>query len=56
MKRVEVPLYQELNVDGVMEAYGEDELFRKFLPEITAKGKKQHREYLFNVLNTLYPL
>ena len=39
-----------------MEAYGEDELFRKFLPEITAKGKKQHREYLFNVLNTLYPL
>ena len=34
VKRVEVPLFQELNVDGVMEAYGEDELFRKFLPEI----------------------
>ena len=55
VKRIEVPMYEELSVDSLMKAYGQDEKFRSYLPDIVAKGKKQSREYMFNIFNTIYP-
>ena len=48
-------MYDELSVDSIMKVYGEDEKLRSYLPDIVAKGKKQSREYMFNIFNTLYP-
>ena len=48
-------MYDELSVDSIMKVYGEDEKLRSYLPDIVAKGKKQSREYLFNIFNTIYP-
>ena len=48
-------MYEELSVDSLMKAYGQDEKFRSYLPDIVAKGKKQSREYMFNIFNTIYP-
>ena len=48
-------MYDELSVDSIMKVYGEDEKLRSYLPDIVAKGKKQSREYLFNIFHTIYP-
>lgn len=55
VNRIEVPLYDELSVDNMMAEYSRDEEFMTYLPVVKAKGKRQCREYMFNIFNSLYP-
>ena len=55
VKKIEVPHYEELSVKNMMAAYSRDEKFMAYMPEVRAKGKVQHRQYMFDVFNSLYP-
>lgn len=52
VKRICVPLYDELAVVKLWPMMRTDEKFMKYLPSKMAKGRVPDREYFFNVLNT----
>ena len=53
VKRVNVPLYDELSVTKIWPMMKSDELFMRHFPDKLAKGRVPDREYFFNVLYTL---
>ena len=54
VKRICVPLYDELSVIKLWPMLQRDIEFMKFFPEKMAKGRVPDREYFFNILNTLH--
>ena len=52
---VNVPLYQELNVNDVLAMFSHNEEFLKYLPDRMPKGRQIDRTYFFSILNTLEP-
>ena len=52
VKRVCVPLYDELAVVKLWPMMKEDDQFMRHFPSKMAKGRVPDREYFFNVLNT----
>ncbi len=50
---VNVPLYQEINVQDVQQMFSSHKGFMMHLPDRMAKGRQIDRTYFFNVLNTL---
>ena len=53
VKRVNVPLFDELSVVNLWPMMKDDEEFMKFFPSKMAKGRVPDREYFMNVLNTV---
>jgi len=52
VKRICVPLYDELSVIKLWPMMKKDEEFMKFFPTKMPKGRVPDREYFFNILNT----
>ena len=52
VKRIHVPLYDELSVKKLWPMLQSDETFMKHLPSKMAKGRVPDREYFFNLMNT----
>ena len=52
VKRINVPLYDELSVVTLWPMMKEDKEFMVFFPSKMAKGRVPDREYFFNILNT----
>ena len=52
VKRVHVPLYDELSVIKLWPMLQSDETFMRCFPSKMAKGRVPDREYFFNLLNT----
>ena len=52
VKRINVPLYDELSVVKLWPMMQTDEQFMRHFPSKMAKGRVPDREYFFNVLNT----
>ena len=52
---VNVPLYQEINVQDVQKMFSHHKEFMMHLPDRMAKGRQIDRTYFFTVLNTLEP-
>ena len=55
VKRISVPLYDELSVISLWPMMKDDAEFMKYFPSQLAKGRVPDREYFFNILNTLQP-
>lgn len=55
VKRINVPLYDELSVIKLWPMMKADEQLRKHFPEKMAQGRVPDREYFFNILNTFHP-
>ena len=55
VKRISVPLYDELSVIRLGPMMMDDAEFMKYFPSQLAKGRVPDREYFFNLLNTLQP-
>ena len=54
VKRICVPLYDELAVIKIWPMTKEDESLSVFFPTKMAKGRVPDREYFFNILNTVH--
>lgn len=54
VKRICVPLYDELAVIKIWPMLKQDEKFMRFFPTKMAKNRVPDREYFFNVLNTFH--
>lgn len=54
MKRISVPLYDELSVIRVWPMMKDDEKISKFFPTKMAKGRMPDREYFYNIVNTFH--
>ena len=52
VKRICVPLYDELSVVKLWPMMRNDEKFMRFFPSKMPKGRIPDREYFFNILNT----
>ena len=52
VKRINVPLYDELSVVTLWPMMKEDKEFMQFFPSKMAKGRVPDREYFMNILNT----
>ena len=52
VKRINVPLYDELSVVTLWPMMKEDKEFMVFFPSKMAKGRVPDREYFMNILNT----
>ena len=52
VKRICVPLYDELSVIKLWPMMRADQEFMMFFPDKLPKGRVPDREYFFNVLNT----
>jgi hypothetical protein len=52
VKRIHVPLYDELSVIKLWPMLQSDEAFMKHFPTKMAKGRVPDREYFFNLMNT----
>ena len=52
VKRVNVPLYDELSVIKLWPMLQSDETFMRYFPTKMAKGRVPDRDYFFNLLNT----
>ena len=52
---VEVPHYDELSVKNIFPSFQHDPVFKSYFPDKFPKGKGPPRDYMFNILNTLYP-
>ena len=52
VKRIHVPLYDELSVKKLWPMLQSDETFMKYFPSKMAKGRVPDREYFFNLMNT----
>ena len=52
VKRIHVPLYDELSVKKLWPMLSSDETFMKHFPSKMAKGRVPDREYFFNLMNT----
>jgi hypothetical protein len=52
VKRIHVPLYDELSVIKLWPMLQSDEAFMKHFPSKMAKGRVPDREYFFNLMNT----
>ena len=52
VKRICVPLYDELSVVKLWPMMRNDEKFMQFFPSKMPKGRIPDREYFFNILNT----
>ena len=53
VKRINVPLYDELSVVTLWPMMKEDKEFMQFFPTKMAKGRVPDREYFMNILNTV---
>ena len=53
VKKVEVPLYDELSVVNLWPLMKQDAQFMQYFPDKMPKGRVPSREYFFNVLNTV---
>ena len=53
VKRINVPLYDELSVVTLWPMMKEDKQFMQFFPSKMAKGRVPDREYFMNILNTV---
>ena len=53
VKRICVPLYDELSVIKLWPMMKNDEDFKMFFPTKMPKGRRPDRDYFFNILNTL---
>ena len=53
VKRINVPLYDELSVVTLWPMMKEDKEFMVFFPSKMAKGRVPDREYFMNILNTV---
>ncbi len=54
VKRVNVPMYNELAVGKLWPEISQDPTFMRYFPDKMAKGRLPDREYFFNVLNTVH--
>ena len=54
VKRISVPLYDELSVVKVWPMMKDDEKIRRYLPAKLAKGRVPERDYFFNLVNTFH--
>ena len=52
---IEVPHYDELSVKSIFPTFQNDPIFISYFPDKFPKGKGPPRDYMFNILNTLYP-
>jgi len=55
VKRINVPLFDELSVVNIWPMMKKDEQFMLYFPTKMAKGRVPDREYFFNILNTFQP-
>ena len=55
VKRINVPLYDELSVIKLWPMMQSDETFMRYFPSKMAKGRVPDRDYFFNLLNTFQP-
>ena len=55
VKRINVPLYDELSVVNIWPMTKGDEQFMLYFPTKMPKGRVPDREYFFNILNTFHP-
>ena len=55
VKYVNVPLYDELAVKDIYQAFINDEKFMRHMPDPQPGSRLPNRTYFYNVLNTLYP-
>ena len=55
VKRVNVPLYDELSVVHLWPMMQSDEQFMRYFPSKLPKGRVPDREYFFNILHTCFP-
>ena len=55
VKRISVPLYDELSVVSMWPMLQAVAEFMKYFPSKLAKGRLPDRAYFFNILNTLQP-
>ena len=53
VKRINVPLYDELSVVTLWPMMKEDKEFMQFFPSKMAKGRVPDREYFMNILHTV---
>ena len=53
VKRINVPLYDELSVVTLWPMMKEDKEFMQFFPSKMAKGRVPDRDYFMNILNTV---
>ena len=53
VKRVNVPLYDELSVIKIWPMMKTDATFMKYFPDKLPKGRLPDRDYFWNVFNTL---
>ena len=54
VKWVQVPKFEELSVDNIMNLMKDDEAFKSYFPDKLPKGRNPGREYTWNILNSLY--
>ena len=54
VKRINVPLYDELAVAKIWPMMQGEAIFMKHFPEKMAKGRMPDREYFYNILNTFH--
>ena len=54
VKRINVPLYDELSVVKVWPMMKDDEKVRRYFPAKLPKSRLPDREYFFNVVNTFH--
>ena len=53
VRRVNVPMYDELSVVKLWPLMQDDAEFKSFFPSSMPKGRLPDRDYFFNILNTV---
>ena len=54
VRRINVPLYDELSVGNLWPMFKDDAQFMKYFPNKLAQGRLPDREYFFNIMNTFH--
>ena len=55
VRRISVPLYDELSVANIWPMMKAEKKFMIYFPTKMAKNRLPYREYMFNILNTIQP-
>ena len=55
VNRVSLPYYEELKMDNLIEEVKDDENVKKYMNDKFATTKKPSRQFLIDVIGTIYP-